>query len=224
MDAIQRAPEEKITYEKCFWLFFIGSFLGVLIEGVFCLIAKGRWETHVVTMWGHFNILYGAGAVLFYVFATILKSKSIWFRSFCIMCIATVLELLCGLYLRNILGMKAWDYSTCFLNYKGIICPTFALGWGVAAFAFCCVVHSIDRVLCRCRGKGWRIACFCLSLFMAVNLALTAVSIHRWSDRYYGFTAVNSIETFIDKNASDLWMQHRFIEWSFLEKAGTNNG
>lgn len=224
MDAIQRAPEEKITYEKCFWLFFIGSFLGVLIEGVFCLIAKGRWETHVVTMWGHFNILYGAGAVLFYICAIRLKNRTIWLRSFCIMCIATVLELLCGLYLHNILGMKAWDYSTCFLNYKGIICPTFAFGWGVAAFAFCCVVHSIDRVLCRCRGKGWRIACFCLSLFMAVNLALTAVSIHRWSDRYYGFTAVNSIETFIDKNASDLWMQHRFIEWSFLEKAGTNNG
>ena len=59
---------------------------------------------------------------------------------------------------------------------------------------------------------------------MAVNLALTAVSIHRWSDRYYGFNAVNALENCIDQNASDQWMRNRFIEWSFTEKAGINNG
>ena len=32
----------------------ISNLVGVLIEGIFCLISYGKWETHVVTMWGPF--------------------------------------------------------------------------------------------------------------------------------------------------------------------------
>ena len=65
----------KITYDKLFWLFMAGSLMGVLIEGLFCLIRKGQWESHVVTVFGPFNALYGAGAVLFFPFPPCLKIR-----------------------------------------------------------------------------------------------------------------------------------------------------
>ena len=70
-------PEKAITYTKLFWLFLVGSVAGVIIKGLFCLIAKGHWETHVVSVLAPYNILYGLGAVLFYVGAIKLQHRPI---------------------------------------------------------------------------------------------------------------------------------------------------
>ena len=64
-----------ITYRKLFWLFLIGSVTGVVLEGLFCLVSKGAWETHVVSVYLPLNPLYGIGAVK-------LQKKNIWCRVF----------------------------------------------------------------------------------------------------------------------------------------------
>ena len=70
-----RRLQSKITYEKLFWLFIVGSLIGVVMEGVFCVFFKGHWESHVLTLVGPFNALYGAGAVLFYSLIALLQNK-----------------------------------------------------------------------------------------------------------------------------------------------------
>ena len=60
---------------------------------------------------------------------------------------ATILELMCGLFLKNELGMRAWNYENSFLNYKGVICPLFSLIWGVASFAFCIAQPWIKKAM-----------------------------------------------------------------------------
>ena len=52
----------------------LGSILGTRIEGAFCLIRHGRWETHTVALWGPFCIIYGIGAVILYVGAVLSES------------------------------------------------------------------------------------------------------------------------------------------------------
>lgn len=207
----------KITYEKLFWLFVIGSFVGVIIEGSFCLIAKGHWESHVLTLVGQFNALYGAGAVLFYSIIALLHNKKTITKVVVITIVATILEYLCGVLLSDVLGMKAWDYSSSFLNYRGIICLNFTLGWGAAGLVFCIFFNRINRFLSKLQSKKWNVACIVLSVFMAVNLSLTAASIYRWSERHYGVAANTKIDVIIDNLTPDEWMQKRFVDWSFLE-------
>ena len=43
----------------------------MIIEGIFCLVTKGHWESHVVSVFGAFNVLYGFGAVLLYAGAVV---------------------------------------------------------------------------------------------------------------------------------------------------------
>ncbi len=121
MDTKAVAPHSASRYEKAFWLFIFGCIAGVIIEGMFCLVTKGRWESHVVSVYGAFNLLYGAGAVLFYLGADRMHEKPLIVKAVVLMIIATVLELLCGLFLRDFLGMRAWDYTNSFLNYKGLL-------------------------------------------------------------------------------------------------------
>lgn len=99
--------EKTITYTKLFCLFLAGSVLGVLIEGIFCLISKGHWETHVVSVIAPYNILYGLGTVLFYVGAVKLQHKPLAVQIAIMTFLGTVLELVCGLLLRYGLGMRA---------------------------------------------------------------------------------------------------------------------
>ena len=209
--------KKKLYYSDLFWLFLVGSFLGVIIEGVFTYFMTGRWESHVVSVWGWFNILYGAGAAGFYAGAVKLQDKSIGKRVFIMALIATSLELACGLILKYILGMKAWDYSHNFLNIGGIICLKFSLIWAAFAFIVCLNMQKITNVLSKLRTKRNNILCIVMSIFLAVNFTMTAAFLLRWSDRHYGYTANNTIEQQIDSIATDDWMQNRFVEWHFLK-------
>lgn len=209
----------KITYDKLFWLFIAGSIAGVLIEGLFCLILRGKWESHVVSMIGPFNALYGAGAVLFFCVASLLRNKNIFLKVAVITAIATVLELLCGILLADALGMRAWDYSKSFFNYKGMICLSFTLGWGGAGLVFCLLFDKIDCIVCKLQGKKIHILCIVLSVLMAINLCLTAVCIVRWSNRHYHTASNTKFGRAVDEVAPDNLMQHRFIEWEFIDSS-----
>lgn len=208
----------KITYDKLFWLFMAGSVLGVLIEGAFCLILRGKWESHVVSVIGPFNALYGVGAVLFFSIASLLRNRGMVLKIVTITVIATVLELLCGILLADGLGMKAWDYSAAFLNYRGMICLTFSLGWGAAGFVFCLLFNKVDSLLCKLHGKTMHILCIVLSVFMAINFLLTAVCIIRWSHRHYHTAPDTKFGRLIDEVTPDKQMEHRFTEWFFIDE------
>ena len=51
------------AYEELFWVFFLGSILGFLIEGIWNIILVGEWVDHSATVVGPFCIVYGVGAV-----------------------------------------------------------------------------------------------------------------------------------------------------------------
>ena len=209
--------KKKLYYSDLFWLFLFGCVTGVIIEGIFTYFIKGHWESHVVSVWGWFNILYGAGAAGFYAGAVKLSDKPIKTRVFVMAVIATSLELLCGMILKFILGMKAWDYSHNFLNIDGMICLKFSLIWALFAFLVCISMPKLTLILEKLRGKGYKIISIVMSVFLAINFALTAAVLLRWSSRHYGDIADNKIEQQIDSFANDEWMQNRFVEWKFLK-------
>ena len=66
---------------------------------------------------------------------------------------ATALELISGLLLWYGLGMRAWNYEHYFLNYKGLICFSFSLMWGAAAFIVCKIYPYINRLLDRMQTR-----------------------------------------------------------------------
>ena len=207
-----------VTYAKLFWLFIAGGVAGVIIEGLFCLIAKGHWETHVVSVLVPYNLLYAVGVVLFYIGAVVMKRRPLAVQIAVMTALATVLELLCGLLLRYGLGMKAWDYSHSFMNYKGIICLGFSAAWGIAAFAFAELSPRIDAALERCSGKAWRAAGAVFGVVIVVDLCMTGASIVRWSERHYGVFASSEMQRELDREAPDDYMSSRFVEWRFLDE------
>lgn len=208
----------RVTYPILFWLFMGGSLLGVVLEGLWCLVVNGRWQTHVVSIWGPFCIIYGIGAVIFYLCAAIQKTKNIAVQFLTAALLTSSMEYACGILLKDKLHMKAWDYSHNFLNINGLVCLKMTIAWGVAAVIFrYFFVPRAEPVFKKMQTKRWNAVCIVLSLFMAVNLAATDACLLRWSDRHEGITAKNRIEQMIDRNYDDQKMAKIFCEWSFID-------
>lgn len=160
-EGLAEMKKDGVTYCNMFWLFMFGNVLGVLLEGTWCRLVFGHWETHVATIWGPFSLIYGVGAVMFYISGEKIRStgyKGVVARFCSIAIVATVFELACGLLLEYGMGMKAWDYSKSFMNYKGLICLKMTLLWGLAGVIFAyMVVPKLKKVFARMQGATTQI-------------------------------------------------------------------
>lgn len=207
-----------LVYQEIFWLFMIGNVLGVLVEGCWCRFRYGRWRTHVVALWGPFNIVYGLGIAVFYIVDSLLYRQAWSVRAAALALSGSLVEYLCGLVIRVGIRMKAWDYRNHFLNIQGLISFKMTLMWGVLGVGFDRFLFlPLKRILTHVTGTVWDLACAALSIFMIVNLSCTAVCIIRWANRHRGKPPMNRISRWIDRNFPDCWMERKFCNWSFIE-------
>ncbi len=207
-----------IRYEDMVTLYLCGSVLGVVIEGIYCLFRQGRWETHVVSLIGPFNIIYGLGAVGFYIVNLYLKDKHILIRILAFSLIGTAIEFVSGYLLERGLNMYAWDYSRAFGNYRGYICPSMSAVWGIAGVAFERLIPLFDSLFQKMHGQIWTYLAIALSVIIIIDLLMTAVAIVRWSRRHVQIMTVSPISAIIDRLFGDEYMKNRFCEWRFLDE------
>lgn len=99
--------DKEITYDKLLILFMIGCMLGVLLEGSFCLITKGHWESHVVSIIGAFNTLYGAGMVFFLCWCRKTQKQTYVYKSYYFNCICHCFGAACRSFI------KIWSRYAC---------------------------------------------------------------------------------------------------------------
>jgi len=206
-----------VCFDKLFWIFFVACILGVLIEGMFCLITQGRWETHVLTVWGWFNFVYGFGAVGFYIMAAKFNMPSLVLKVFIMTLIATLLELFFGMVVKYGFGMMAWDYSDQWLNVQGLICPLFSLAWAIPAFLMCIGYKKLSRLLDPLCKPQIHVIAVILCVLLMIDFVAAMLCVYRWSGRHYGVEAKTQLGYLIDRLAPDDWMSKRFVEWKFIE-------
>ena len=120
------------------FIFFLGSIIGWCVELLFRRVVHGKWVNPGFLV-GPYLPIYGFGLcsmTLIYILA-----KSFDFTIFnndiltiiLMGVIMTILELIGGLSFTYGGGVKLWDYSDRWGNYKGIICPLFSFIWTVVA-------------------------------------------------------------------------------------------
>jgi len=215
----QKLIDARANYSNMFWLFMFGNVLGVILEGVWCFARYGRWETHVVTIWGPFCLIYGVGAVGGYLTASLLSDKKMPVQFFAFAAIGTVVEYVSSVLLEYGLHMRAWDYSSHFGNIAGRVSLQMALIWGVLGVIFSyLLVPLLQKLFGLLHGRLWKTATVCVTVFMIINITLTAACLVRWKNRHEGIPPQNCVAAVIDETYPDHKMETRFCEWSFLDE------
>lgn len=118
----------------CFiFVFFIGSITGWIIELFFRKIVHKKWVNPGFLV-GPYLPIYGFGlCTLTYSYLIFNQFNLNPIIIILLMGIfMTIIELIGGLSFIHGGGVKLWDYSEMWGNYKGIICPQFSAIWTLA--------------------------------------------------------------------------------------------
>lgn len=205
-----------VTYPRLFWLFIIGSVMGVIIEGVWYYFMHDRWETHVVTIWGPFCIIYGFGFSGYYAACHGFGKLNIFLRFLIYACLGSGVELICGLLLKYYLNMKAWTYAHYPLNFMGLICVKMTIIWGFVGLVFQMLLPFFDWMLSHMENRLWNIGCIIFSVFLGIDFIVTGACFLRWKERHEGKEPSGRIEEIIDEKYGSDFMKKRFVEWRFI--------
>lgn len=207
-----------IRYSTLFWLFIIGSIAGYVLEGLWCILTKGHWEHHSATVWGPFCIIYGVGAVAVYLFSTFLKDKNLLIRLAVFTISGATVEYLGSVFQELCLGSISWNYSEHIFNLGGRVSLKMALLWGVLGILFMQFLFPpINRLFEKMKGKGWKIACMVTTVFMTVNLLVTAAAVIRWRTRVEAPETADPAVQWLDNTYNDQTMEKLFPNMQFTK-------
>ena len=136
------------------FLFFFGACAGWVLELLFRKFFSGSNPEHKWLnpgfLFGPCVPLYGIGTVVLFgmslvenaVFGSFSGSVGYYFVMFFIMALVmTLIEYLVGLLSIHVMGIRLWDYSHCWGNIQGIICPLFSLYWAIGGALYYFLIH-----------------------------------------------------------------------------------
>ena len=131
---------------KLLFLFMIGSIIGWCLEVCYRRIIHKKW-INPGFLTGPCLPLYGFSLVSLYLLAQInvsfienpIMQKTVLFI---IMALAiTLVEYFAGLIFIKGLKVKLWDYSECWGNIQGIICPLYTFFWWLLSAIYYFFIH-----------------------------------------------------------------------------------
>lgn len=205
------------TFHRLVELFLIGSVVGFLIEGVWAYVRVGHWENHAATVWGPFCPIYGVGAVVVFILSTYLEDKNIVVRFVVYSIAGTMVEYFGSLFQEVFFNSISWNYKSQFLNIDGRVSLMMAMIWGLLGLLFIGYIYKPLRLLFeKVEEKHVNGIVVILSLFMALNLVITALAINRWQDRINNKPPSNTIDRYIDHQFNDQYMEEVFHNLKFI--------
>ncbi len=195
---------------------FLGSFCGVIIEMLWCLVKNGYVESRAGLVYGPFNLLYGVGAVVLTVCLYKYRNRSEWVSFLGGIVVGSVVEYVCSWIQEFLFGTRSWDYSHLPFNLNGRICLLYSIFWGFLGVLWIKNIYPrMARFILHIPDKTGKIATWVLVAFFAVNITMSSVSVFRWSQRNMGIAPSNIFWEKIDQRFPDERMEKIYANMTF---------
>lgn len=203
-------------YEELFWVFFLGSILGFVIEGLWHIVLTGEWVDHSATVVGPFCIVYGVGAVALFIVARFLPRRSLVLQFLVFAVTGGAVEYFTSLFQETTFGSVSWDYSSHTLNLGGRVSAQMAILWGFLGMIFVGLIYpALKKLLQRMHTRRWHIFCIAFSFFITFNLIISASAIFRWKERASSLPPSNKWEQYLDDTYPDAVMEYVYSDMHF---------
>lgn len=191
-------------FYKLVVLFFVGAFVGDIIETIFCRITMGEWMSRSSVVWGPFSIVWGlaiaAATLMLYKY----KDRSDGFLFLIGTGLGGAYEYLCSVFTEIVFGKVFWDYSDIPLNLGGRINLLYCFFWGIAAVVWFKLIYTrLSKVIEKIPVKFGKITTWILVVFMIANVLMSCFALTRYDQREKGIDAKQSWQVWLDKHYDD---------------------
>lgn len=204
---------------KLLLICFIGSFVGVVVEMLWCLIKNEYIESRAGLVYGPFNLLYGAGAVALTVCLYKFRNRGAWLSFLGGMLVGSILEYVCSWGQEIVLGSRSWDYSNMPFNINGRICLQYSVFWGLlSVFWIKNLYPRTAKMILKIPDHIGKIITWLLTGFFIFNAFMSVTTGFRWSQRIKGVEPSNTFWEFIDERFPDERMEKVYANMEFIEQ------
>lgn len=191
-------------FYKLVVLFFVGAFVGDIIETIFCRITMGEWMSRSSVVWGPFSIVWGlaiaAATLMLYKY----KDRSNGFLFLIGTGLGGAYEYLCSVFTEIVFGKVFWDYSDIPFNLGGRINLLYCFFWGIAAVVWFKLIYTrLSKVIEKIPVKFGKITTWILVVFMIANVLMSCFALTRYDQREKGIDAKQSWQVWLDKHYDD---------------------
>ncbi len=195
-------------FYKLVLLFFIGAFLGDIIETIFCRLTAGVWMSRSSVVWGPFSIVWGLAIVLATALLHNHRHKSDSFVFLFGTVLGGVYEYLCSVFTEAVFGQVFWDYSEIPFNLGGRINLLYCFFWGIAAVIWLKRLYPVlSEKIEKLPMKMGKVFTWSFLVFMICNIAMSGMALTRYTERAYGVSSESRLEEWIDERFSDEVME-----------------
>lgn len=226
IEPAQQLPEQAETrtesfakgfgFYKLFWVFFIGCFLGVVIETIWCIATRHVIESRSGLVYGPFNLVYGFGALFMTLSLHWLSKKRDLYIFLGGAVIGGVFEYICSWIQEMMFGTVSWEYSNMPFNVNGRTSLLYSLFWGILALLWVKNGYpAMERVIEKIPNRWGKSLTWVLLIFMIVNTIMSAVAVSRWSERRMDAAPPNAFCEWIDKRFPDARMEGIYPNMQF---------
>ena len=202
-----------LNFLNVFWLFFIGSIVGLLLEILFHEVMYGEYQARFGLVWGPFSPIYGAGAAILTVFLNRFWHEHNVIIFTAAMIIGSLIEYITSWGMEIFFGAVSWDYTGTFGSLNGRTNFVFGVMWGLLGLIWVRIILPIikegfDHI--DFKSRLVQAISAVLVVFMIANITFTVGALSRQSERACDIPATNFAQEYFDEHYPDEWMQMRF--------------
>jgi len=177
--------ENKKEWIRLFYLFLTGSFVGWIYEVTLGFI-YGLGFVNRGFLYGPYLPIYGVGLILLHLMLRKLINKPIMIKGIKIniilvflgiVAITTILELIVGYCMLEISQVRLRDYSSYWMNYRGIISLNTSIRFGIGGiFLLYILVPLADKILNRLSLQKRKTIMVIVLAVMTIDLFVTLLN------------------------------------------------
>lgn len=223
----------KLNYFNLFWVFFVCSVLGLILEEVWHMVVvdPGVYQDRAGMLFGPFSPIYGFGAVLMTMALNRFYKKNPLIIFLVSALIGGAFEVFVGWFMQTSFGVVSWSYSHIRLFDMpdpiavltgGRTCTPFACMWGLGGLIWIKVL--LPRLLKLINMIPWKrrySATVILTAVMLIDGVMTLQSLDYWYQRVNGTVRNIPVAQFYDKHFDNEYMENRFQSMTMSPKDAT---
>lgn len=223
----------KLNYFNLFWVFFVCSVLGLILEEVWHMVVvdPGVYQDRAGMLFGPFSPIYGFGAVLMTMALNRFYKKNPLIIFLVSALIGGAFEVFVGWFMQTSFGVVSWSYSHIRLFGMpdpiavltgGRTCTPFACMWGMGGLIWIKVL--LPRLLKLINMIPWKrrySATVILTAVMLIDGVMTLQSLDYWYQRVNGTVRNIPVAQFYDKHFDNEYMENRFQSMTMSPKDAT---
>lgn len=195
-------------FYKITTLFFVGAFLGDMIETIYCRLTAGVWMSRSSVVWGPFSMVWGLAIAAVTALLYKYRNSSDGFLFMAGTFLGGAYEYLCSVFTEIVFGTVFWDYSWMPFNLGGRINLLYCFFWGIAAVVWFKKCYPfVEKWIERIPIKPGKIITWGLILFMSCDVLVSGMALVRYDERERGIPAKSSWQRTMDEHFSDERME-----------------